>query len=64
MVQKNHKISFEIEVESNKILFFLYFIDLFMRDPDREAETQAEGEAGSLQGAQRGIRFQDPRVTP
>ena len=23
-----------------------------MRDTDREAETQAEGEAGSLQGAQ------------
>ena len=27
------------------------FIDLFMRDRDREAETQAKGEAGSLQGA-------------
>ena len=28
-----------------------YCIYLFMRDTEREAETQAEGEAGSLQGA-------------
>ena len=27
------------------------FIYLFMRDTEREAETQAEGEAGSMQGA-------------
>ena len=39
------------------ILFFSFFICfqdfmyLFMRDTQREAETQAEGEAGSLQGA-------------
>ena len=33
--------------------FFLkkYFIYLFMRDTETEAETQAEGEAGSMQGA-------------
>ena len=32
--------------------FFLQdFIYLFMRDTQREAETQGEGEAGSLQGA-------------
>ena len=30
---------------------FLDFIYLFMRDTEREAETQAEGKAGSLQGA-------------
>ena len=30
--------------------FFLRFY-LFMRDTQREAETQAEGEAGSMQGA-------------
>ena len=30
--------------------FFFNFIYLFMRD-SREAETQAEGEAGSLQGS-------------
>ena len=36
------------------LLFFSFkdFIYLFMRDTQREAETQAEGEAGSLQGAQ------------
>ena len=28
-----------------------------------EAETQAEGEAGSMQGAQCGTRSQDPRIT-
>ena len=31
--------------------FFKDFIYLFMRDIEREAETQAEGEAGSMQGA-------------
>ena len=31
--------------------FFLRFY-LLMRDTDREAETQAEGEAGSMQGPQ------------
>ena len=34
--------------------FFLDFIYLFMRDTEREAETQAEGEAGSPWGAQCG----------
>ena len=30
----------------------------------REVETWAEGEAGSLWGAQCGTRFQDPGITP
>ena len=30
-----------------------------MRDTEREAETQTEGEAGSLQGARCGTRSQD-----
>ena len=29
----------------------ILFIYLFLRDTEREAETQAEGEAGSMQGA-------------
>ena len=33
---------------------------LFMRD--REAETQEEGETGSMQGAQRGTRSQVSRI--
>ena len=33
-----------------------------MRDTGREAKTQAEGEAGSLQGAQCGTQSQDPGV--
>ena len=35
-----------------------------MRDTEREAETQAEGEAGSLWGAQCGTRSWDPRIMP
>ena len=35
-----------------------------MRDTEREAETQAGGEAGSVQGAQRGIRFRVSRIRP
>ena len=31
---------------------------------EREAETQAEGEAGSMQGAQHGIRSRVSRITP
>ena len=32
------------------VLFFENILFLLMRDTDREAETQAEGEAGSLWG--------------
>ena len=35
-----------------------------MRDPEREAETQAEGEAGSMQGAQCGTQSWDSRIRP
>ena len=45
------------------LLFFFNFY-LFMRDTKREAETQAGGEAGSMQGAQCGIDHQDFRITP
>ena len=31
---------------------------------DREAETQAEGEAGSVPGARHGTRSPDSRITP
>ena len=44
------------------IIFFIFY--LFMRDTQRKAETQAEGEAGSMQGAWRGTRSWDPGVTP
>ena len=43
-------------------IFLKDFIYLFMRD--REAETQAEGEAAPLQGAGCGTGFLDPRITP
>ena len=35
-----------------------------MRDTQREAETQAEGEAGSIQGARCGTQSQVSRITP
>ena len=35
-----------------------------MRDTEREAETWAKGEAGSLQGAQCGTRSQIPGSRP
>ena len=35
-----------------------------MRDTEKEAETLAEGEAGSVQGAQCGTLSQDPGITP
>ena len=35
-----------------------------MRDTEKEAETQAEGEAGSMQGARRGTRSRVSRITP
>ena len=45
-------------------VFFKDHIYWFMRDTEREAERQAEGEAGSLRGAWCQTRFQDPGVTP
>ena len=35
-----------------------------MRDTGREAETQAEGEAGFMQGAQRGTWSGDSNIMP
>ncbi|CAK7306681.1 hypothetical protein VULLAG_LOCUS12721 [Vulpes lagopus] len=35
-----------------------------MRDTQREAETQAEGEAGPMQGARSGTRSRDSRIMP
>ena len=48
------------------IFFFKDFIYLFMivTKREREAETQAEGEAGSMKGARRGIRSRVSRITP
>ena len=53
-------ILFNIQISGVFIYLFIYlFIDynfkrfyLFIRGTQREAETEAEGEAGSLQGAQ------------
>ena len=46
---------------SNSFYFFKDFIYLFMRDTEREAETQAEGEKRT---APYGTRSWDPRITP
>ena len=45
-------------------VFFFKIFYLLISDTEREAETQAEGEAGSLQGPRCGTRSQDPRITP
>ena len=47
--------------------FFFFgkdFIDLFIRDRERGAETQAEGEAGPMQGAGRGDSIRVSRIRP
>ena len=44
-----------------KMILFFY---LFTRDTETEAETQAEGEAGSLQGPRCGTQSQDPGSRP
>ena len=55
---------------ASKKNFFKDFIYLFMRDRETHtqrgwgAETQAEGEAGSMQGARRGTRSQVSRIRP
>ena len=56
-VDRTHRVSL-------KSPFKKMFIYLFMRDPEREAETPAEGEAGSMQGAQRGTRSRIPGSLP
>ena len=52
----------------NFISFYFYFFKeftyLFMRDTEREAEIQAEGEAGSMQAARRGTRSRVSRFRP
>ena len=37
---------------------------MIVTERGREAETQAEGEAGSMQGARRGIRSRVSRIAP
>ena len=51
----------QVKCLSPQILFFLRF-HFFIHERHREAETQAERVAGSLQGAQYGTRSQDPRI--
>ena len=43
---------------------FKDFIYLFMRDSEREAETQAEREAGSLRGPKAGLHPRTPGSHP
>ena len=47
-----------------EFFFFKIFIYLFMRDTEREAETQAEGEAGSMQGVGCGTQSWVSRIRP
>ena len=57
----------ELGQRKNFILFIflkILFIYLLMRDTETGAETQAEGEAGSMQGARRGTRSPVSRIRP
>ena len=51
-----------MKVNNRKSFFFFFkiFLYLFKKDPEREAQTQAEGEAGSLRGEP--DAGQDPRT--
>ena len=42
------------EGEQRENLFLRFYLIIHERHREREAETKAEGEAGSMQGAQRG----------
>ena len=53
-----------IYLDLEDFILFKDFIYLFMRFTHREAEIHAEGEAGSLQGAQCGTISQNPRIMP
>ena len=50
-----------------KEMVFIYLLKFYLfihRDTEREAETQAEGEAGSMQRARHGTRSRVSRITP
>ena len=49
---------------NDKFLLFLKRFYPFIHERQREAETQAEGEAGSMQGPSHGTRSRDSRTTP
>ena len=46
------------------IYFFNFYLFMIVTYTEREAETQAEGEAGSMQGTQHGTPSQVSRITP
>ena len=48
-----------------KKIFFIYFKDfIYSWDTEREAESQAEGEVGSMLGARCGTQFQKSGIMP
>ena len=57
-----------LHVCSSFIVYFVFFliIYLFMRNYNiyTERQTQAEGEAGYMQGAQHGTQLRDSRIIP
>ena len=46
------------------IFFFFKILFIHERHTQKKAETQAEGDAGSMQGARRGTQPRDSRITP
>ena len=70
MTQVGRQVTLQVVFSAAEVLFLSFFfffkgfIYLLMRDTQREAETQAEGEAGSSQGVRCGTQSQDPGITP
>ena len=63
-LENAHYIILATQDQNYNLNFFKDFIYLFMRNREGEAETQAEGEAGSVQGAGRGTRSRVSNITP
>ena len=49
---------------TSALFFLMFYLFIHERHTEREAETQPEGEAGSLQGARPGTQSCVSRITP
>ena len=52
------------KLETEFLFYFFKDLLIYSWETQREAETQAEGEAGPMQGARRGARSQVSRIMP
>ena len=52
------------KMQNITVIIFFKILFIYLLETQEEAETQAEGEAGSMRGARCGTRSGDPRITP